>query len=194
MSGLISAEESGERLTTAELVSLVLLLYVAGHETTVNLIGNSALALLRAPDQAALLRDDPTVGPGAVEELMRHQGPVHITVRVAVEPTSFPDGLGAPVEVASGTVVTCLLAAADRDPAMFVDPDRLDLRRVDANRHLGFSAGVHYCLGASLARAEAEVALSRLFRRFDRIELAGAPVRNDRLTLRGLASLPLAVG
>ena len=125
---------------------------------------------------------------------MRHQGPVHITVRAATEATSFPDANGEPVEVAAGTVVTCLLASADRDPAMFADHDRLDLRRKDANRHLGFSAGVHYCLGASLARAEAEVALSRLFQRFGRVELGGDPVRNDRLTLRGLASLPLTVG
>ncbi len=194
LSGLISAEESGDRLSTAELVSLVLLLYVAGHETTVNLIGNSALALVNDDEQAAAWRADPSIGPGAVDELMRHQGPVHITVRAATEATSFPDANGEPVEVAAGTVVTCLLASADRDPAMFADPDRLDLRRKDANRHLGFSAGVHYCLGASLARAEAEVALSRLFQRFGRVELGGDPVRNDRLTLRGLASLPLTVG
>lgn len=194
LSGLITAEESGDRLSTAELVSLVLLLYVAGHETTVNLIGNSALALLHNPDQADTWRADPSIGPGAVDELMRHQGPVHITARAAIEQTSFADVNGDPVEVAPGTLVTCLLASADRDPAMFADPDRLDLRRKDANRHLGFSAGVHYCLGASLARAEAEVALSRLFQRFGRIELAGEPVRNDRLTLRGLASLPLQVG
>ena len=194
LSGLISAEESGDRLSTDELVSLVLLLYVAGHETTVNLIGNSALALIGDPEQLGLWRADPSIGPGAVDELMRHQGPVHMTARVAMEATSFPDVDGNPVDVAPGTVVTCLLASADRDPAMFEDPDRLDLRRPDANRHLGFSAGAHYCLGASLARKEAEVALARLFQRFDRVELAGEPVRNDRLTLRGLASLPLSVG
>ena len=194
LSGLISAEESGDRLTTDELVSLVLLLYVAGHETTVNLIGNSALALMGEPEQVAAWRSDPSMGPGAVDELMRHQGPVHMTVRAAVEATSFPDVDGNPVDVAPGTVVTCLLASADRDPAMFEDPERLDLRRPEANRHLGFSAGAHYCLGASLARKEAEVALSRLFQRFERIEPAGEPVRNDRLTLRGLASLPLTVG
>ena len=193
LSGLITAEEAGDRLTTDELTSLVLLLYVAGHETTVNLIGNSALALLREPEELAQLRADPTLAGSAVEELLRHQGPVQLTARVTTEDTTFVGGDGANIDVSAGTVLTCLLGSANRDDAMFADGDRLWLRRPDSNRHVAFAAGAHYCLGASLARAETEIALSRLFARFNAVELAGEPVRNDRLTLRGMASLPLTV-
>ena len=193
LSGLISAEESGDRLSTDELISLVLLLYVAGHETTVNLIGNSVLALLREPGELAQWRADPAVAGAAVEELLRHQGPVQLTARVTTQATTFAVENDADIEVAPGTVVTCLLGSANRDSSMFADGDRLTLRRPEANRHLAFAAGAHYCLGASLARTETEIALSRLFDRFSDIELAGEPVRNDRLTLRGLQSLPLAL-
>jgi cytochrome P450 len=187
LSALIAAEEGGERLTWEELLSTVILLFLAGHETTVNLIGNGALALLRHPDQLERLRRDPALGPSAVEELLRYDSPVHVTARIAT--TDLEVG-GTPVSAGEQLIV--LVAAANRDPAVFPDPDRLDVGRAD-NRHLSFSAGMHYCLGAALARLEGEVALGALVRRFPRLELADPePPYRDHLVLRGLQSLPLS--
>ncbi|MGD9705050.1 MAG: cytochrome P450 [Acidimicrobiia bacterium] len=188
LSALIAAEESGDRLSFAELRAFVTLLYVAGHETTVNLIGNGTLALLRNRDQLARWRDDPSIGTKAVDELLRFDGPVQLTVRVPIVPVRFGD-----VEVEPGTVVMALLGAANHDPAMFADPHELHLDRPNAGRHLAFSAGIHYCLGASLARLEADVAIGSLVRRFPTLELLEEPSWRDRLTIRGVDRLPLAV-
>ena len=186
LSALIAAEEGGERLSWEELLSTIILLFLAGHETTVNLIGNGALALLRHPGELERLRREPALGASAVEELLRYDSPVHVTARIAT--TDLEVG-GTPV--AEGEQVVVLVAAANRDPAVFPDPDRLDLGRPD-NRHLSFSAGTHYCLGAALARLEGEVALGKLVRRFPRLELADPnPTYRDHLVLRGLRALPL---
>lgn len=193
LSGLIVAEESGDRLTVDELIAFVVLLYVAGHETTVNLIGNSALALLRNPDQLRLWREDPSLDANAVDELLRYDGPVQLTVRTPLVPVSY-DAPSGPVEVPPGTLVMTVLGAANHDPAVFDDPHALRLDRRNANRHLALAAGVHYCLGASLAKLETQVALGSLIRRFPTLELAGEPGWRDRLTIRGVDRLPLTLG
>ena len=133
----------------------MILLYVAGHETTVNLIGNGVLALLRHPDELRRWRDDPALDATAIDELLRYDGPVQQTVRVPIQPVRYGD-----VEVAPGTTVMTVLGAANHDPAMFDDPEALRLDRPNADRHLAFAAGIHYCLGASLAKLEATVAIT----------------------------------
>jgi cytochrome P450 len=191
LSGLIQAEEAGDRMSTVELQSFVTLLYVAGHETTVNLIGNGMLALLRHPDQLRRWRDDPSLDGRAVDELLRFDGPVQQTVRLPMVDVAYEVG-GDTVVVPAKQMVMTSLGAANHDPTMFDEPHQLRLDRPNANRHLAFAAGVHYCLGASLAKLEAQVALTTLIRRFD-IELAGEPHWRDRLTIRGVDHLPLAV-
>ncbi|HXP18049.1 MAG TPA: cytochrome P450 [Streptosporangiaceae bacterium] len=153
---LIRAEDDGERLTEAELIATCVLLLVAGHETTVGLISNAVLALLRHPGQLAALQADPGLAAGAVEETLRYDPPVQLTGRVArgvmrIGPTSAPDG----------AMLLLLLAATGRDPQVFADPDAFDIRR-DARAHLAFAAGAHFCLGAPLARLEATIALQAL--------------------------------
>jgi cytochrome P450 len=192
LSALIVAEEQGDRLTTDELLSFVALLYVAGHETTVNLIGNGMLALLRHPDELERWRRDPSLDANAVDELLRYDGPVQHTVRVAMTPVTYGEG-DQQVVVEPGTSVLTVLGAANHDPAVFDDPHTLRLDRPNANRHLAFAAGIHYCLGASLARLEATVILGRLIRRFDHIELLAEPTFRDRLTIRGVDHMELAV-
>jgi cytochrome P450 len=192
LSALIAAEEEGDRLSNEELLSFVVLLYVAGHETTVNLIGNGMLALLRHPTELDRWRHDPSLDANAVDELLRYDGPVQHTVRVPMVPMTFGEGAQR-VEVEPGTVVLTVLGAADHDPAMFDDPHTLRLDRPNANRHLAFAAGAHYCLGASLARLEANVMLSRLIRRFDHIELLDEPTFRDRLTIRGVDHMELGL-
>ena len=191
LSGLIAAEDDGDTMDAAELLSFVILLYVAGHETTVNLIGNGMLALLRHPGQLAAWRDDPALDAVAVDELMRFDGPVQHTVRIAMQPMEFPDGLGNTFTAEPGQPIMTLLGAANHDPAMFADPHVLRLDRPNAARHLGFSAGIHYCLGASLAKMEATIALSRLIRRFPNIEMLGDAHWRDRITIRGVDRLRL---
>lgn len=188
LSALIQVEEAGDRLSPAELLSFVTLLYVAGHETTVNLIGNGTLALLRHPDQAARWRADPGIGGRAVDELLRYDGPVQLTVRVAMVPMEIGG-----VAIEPGETVMTLLGAANHDPAVFEDPHRLWLERPNAQRHLAFASGVHYCLGASLARLEAEVAIGGLVRRFPEVALTEEPGWRDRLTIRGVDRLVLAL-
>ncbi len=188
LSGLIVAEEAGDRLSVDELISFVVLLYVAGHETTVNLIGNGTLALLRHPDQLRAWHADPSLGANAIDELLRFDGPVQLTVRVPMVPVHFGD-----VEVAPGTVVMTLLGAANHDAEVFDDPHSLRLDRANAHRHLAFAAGIHYCLGASLAKLEAQVAIGSLVARFPNVALAGEPTWRDRLTIRGVDHLPLAL-
>lgn len=186
LSGLIQAEEEGDRLSEVELLSFVILLYVAGHETTVNLIGNGMLALLHHPDELRRWRDDPSLDTNAVDELLRYDGPVQQTVRVPLVDVTYGD-----VTVPAHSLVMTVLGSASHDPVVFEDPETLRLDRPNAGRHLGFAAGVHYCLGASLAKLEAQVALTSLIRRFPDVELAGEPGWRDRLTIRGVDHLPL---
>lgn len=188
LSALLVAEEAGDRLSTAELLSFVVLLYVAGHETTVNLIGNGMLALLRHPDELRRWANDPSLDATAVDELLRYDGPVQQTVRVPTQNVRYGD-----VEVSPGTMVMTVLGAANHDPSVFADPHVLRLDRPNANRHLAFAGGVHYCLGASLAKLEASVAIGSLVRRFPDVQLAGEPSWRDRLTIRGVDRLPLGL-
>ncbi len=189
LSGLIAAEEDGQRLSWEELFTTIILLYLAGHETTVNLVGNGALALLRHPDQLERLRRDPSLAPLAVEELLRYDSPVHLTARIATTGLAVAD-----VPVPRGDQVIALVAAANHDPAVFADPEGLDVGRRD-NRHLSFSAGMHYCLGAALARLEGELAFTALLRRFPRLELTDPdPQLREHFVLRGLRSLNLRIG
>ena len=191
LSGLLAVEDEGDTLSPAELIAFVVLLYVAGHETTVNLIGNGTLALLRNPDELMRWRNDPSLDGAAVDELLRFDGPVQHTVRVPMEPVTFTGAHGETIVAEPGDTVLTVLGAANHDPAMFDDPHALRLDRHNAHRHLAFSAGIHYCLGASLAKLEATIAIGRLIRRFDSIELAGEPHWRDRLTIRGVDRLPL---
>jgi cytochrome P450 len=189
LSGLIAAEEAGETLSEPELRSITLLLFVAGHETTLNLIGNGTYALLRHPTELARLREDPSLVPSTVEECLRWDGPVHITGRIATEDLEVHD-----FRVEKGQQLLVLLAAANRDPARFPDPDRFDVGRPD-NQHLTFSHGMHYCLGAALARAEGQIALGTLVRRFGDLRLlTEKPSYRDHFVLRGLDELRVAVG
>jgi cytochrome P450 len=188
VSGLVAAEEEGDRLSADELRSITVLLFIAGHETTMNLIGNGTYALLQHPDQLALVRDDPEMARSAIEELLRYDGPVHVTARV---PTEDIDVGGTPI--AAGERMVVALGAANRDPAQYPDPDRLDVTRED-NRHLTFSHGIHFCLGASLARVEGQVAIPRLLQRFPDLALAAEPSYREHLVLRGLTELQVAIG
>lgn len=190
ISGLLAVEEEGDRLTEQELRSIVLLLFIAGHETTMNLIGNGLFALLSNRDQWDRVVAEPAMVPSAVEELLRFDGPVHVTARIAT--TELP--LGDEIIPAGGQVI-CLLAAANRDPAQFPDPDRLDIGRTD-NHHLTFSHGIHYCLGAALARLEGQVVFETLAQRFPDLQLAAPPEAieyRDHFVLRGLKGLPVTV-
>lgn len=192
LSHLLLAEESGDRLSIQELISFVVLLYIAGHETTVNLIGNSTLALLRHPDQLRRWRDDPSLDAVAVDELLRYDGPVQLTVRVPLVPVHYGEG-SQRVDVEPGTVVMTLLGAANHDPAVFDDPHTLRIGRENASRHMAFAAGIHYCLGSNLAKLEAQVAVGTLIRRFPQIALADEPGWRDRLTIRGVDRLALSL-
>ena len=186
LTALLAAEEQGDRLSEAELLSMCVLLLVAGHETTVNLIANGTLALLRHPRERARLAGDPTLAGRAVEELLRYDAPVQLTSRIALADLEL-DGR----RIGRGQSLVAVLGAANRDPAQFPDPDQLDLTRGNAARHVAFGGGIHFCLGASLARLEAQVALPALFGRLPGLELAGEPVWRDTITLRGLARLPV---
>ena len=195
LTGLIRAEEDGDVLSDVELLDQVTLLFIAGHETTMNLIGNGTWALLRHPDQLAQLQRDPSLAPSAVEELLRWDGPVHVTGRIPTEDVELPDPAGGePLRFAAGEQLIVLLAAANRDPRRFDDPDRLDLTRPD-NHHLTFSQGMHYCLGAALARLEGAITLGRLAERFgDRMSVETEPVTyRDHFVLRGLDELRVSL-
>ena len=186
LSGLIAAEEAGDKLSENELLATCILLLIAGHETTVNLIGNGTLALLRHPDQLRRLRDNPALIGTAVEELLRFDGPVQRTARIPIEDVVI-DGR----TIAKGEMVMPFIGAADRDPVQFPDPDRLDIGRTD-NRHIAFGWGIHFCLGAPLARVEGQIAINTLVQRLPKLALAtDTPRFRESLTLRGLASLPV---
>ncbi len=186
---LVQAEEAGERLNEHELSSMVALLLVTGHETTVNLIGNGVLALLRHPDQLARLREEPTLWISAVEELLRFDGPVETsTTRWVRRDITLGDHT-----LQRGDVVRVVLTSANRDAAQFAEPDRLDVARQN-NKHLAFGMGIHYCLGAPLARLEGRLALPILFERLPTLRLAAPPQELDwrsGVLFRGLESLPL---
>ncbi|MGK5558089.1 cytochrome P450 family protein [Actinomadura kijaniata] len=189
LSALVRARDEDDRLSEPELTSMAFLLLVAGHETTVNLIANGTLALLRAPDQFELLRATPSLVPSAVEEFLRYDGPVNLaTLRYTAEPLTIGD-----VEIPPDTFVHVALPAANRDPARFPDPDRLDVTR-DAGGHLAFGHGIHFCVGARLARLEAEIAFRRLLDRFPGLRLArpgeDLPWRPS-FRIRSLDALPL---
>lgn len=185
---LIDAEEDGDRMTPEELRDQVVLLYIAGHETTVNLIGNGLLALLRHPDEYRRWHADPALDADAVDELLRYDSPVQLSRRITMRDTDLGDGTVVP----AGTFVMTSLASANRDPAKWgPTADRVDLGRSDGNQHVAFGSGIHFCLGAALARLEGQVALGSIVRRFPDLELAADPVRNGRITLRGLSSLPV---
>ena len=191
LSGLLAVEDDGDTLSPAELIAFVVLLYVAGHETTVNLIGNGTMALLRNPDELIRWRDDPTLDGAAIDELLRFDGPVQHTVRVPMEPFTCTGVHDETIVAEPGDTVLTVLGAANHDPHIFDEPHALRLGRPNAQRHLAFSTGIHYCLGASLAKLEATIAIGRLIRRFESIELAGEPHWRDRLTIRGVDRLPL---
>jgi cytochrome P450 len=188
LSALIAAEDHGDVLDEQELIDQVVLLYVAGHETTVNLIGNGALALLRHPEQADRLRTDAALDQNAIEELLRYDPPVQFSGRVTTRELSFGDAV-----VPTGAFTMTGLAAANRDPAKWgPTADELDLGRDGAAAHVAFGSGVHHCLGAALARLEGRAAIPALFRRFPDLALAtDTPEYNGRLVLRGLVALPV---
>jgi cytochrome P450 len=185
---LVQAEEDGSKLSNEELTANIMLLFGAGHETTVNLIGNGLLALHRNPDQLALLKARPELITNAIEEFLRYDSSVQITGRVALEDIEDLGGKRIP----KGESVVCLLASANHDPAVYPDhPERLDITRPNV-KPLSFGGGIHFCLGAQLARIEAEIAISTLLRRLPDLRLDDAvnPEWRPTFTLRGLKRLP----
>jgi cytochrome P450 len=186
LSGLIEAEEAGDRLSPEELVAMVVQLIFAGHETTQNLIGNGMYRLLQHPDQMSLLRADPAMIPAAVEEMLRYDPPITFTSRVAATDMEL-DG----VAVEAGQLVMLNLTAGNHDPAKFADPGRFDVRRGGV-RHLSFGHGMHFCLGANLARLEAEVGFSTLLSRYRSLEEVGESDWTSYTPLRGRQRLDLA--
>jgi cytochrome P450 len=189
LTALISAEHEGQVLSDEELVAQVVLLYVAGHETTVNLIANGVLALLRHPDQLALLRERPDLIGNAVEEFLRYDSPVQQSRRITTAPHPVRDKV-----IPAGTFVITGLASANRDEEFFgPDAGRLRLDRAEARHHVSFGAGPHHCLGAALARLEGRLAIGRLVQRFPGLAAAGQVEWNGRINLRGPERLPVAV-
>ncbi|MFI7273217.1 cytochrome P450 [Streptomyces sp. NPDC049879] len=183
VSDLVSVRDGGDRLSADELVGTAVLLLMAGHEATVNVIGNGVLALLRHRDQWDRLVASPALLPTAVEELIRYDAPLQLFERTATAPTTV-----AGHELAPGDRIAALLGAAARDPAVFTDPDTLDIGRTP-NPHLGFGAGIHYCVGAPLARAEVAAALAALTTRLPDLRLADEPARRPEFVIRGLREL-----
>lgn len=186
---LLQAEENGDTLSEDELFSMVILLIVAGHETTINLIGNGMLALLQHPDQCALLQAQPARLPSAIEEMIRYDGPVErATMRFAAEEVTIGDAT-----IHRGDAVSLILGSADRDPTHFVQPDAFDITR-ENNRHLGFGLGIHYCLGSALARLEGQIAVNTLLQRYPTLQVT-KPLEQLKWRrvpiMRGLHHLPV---
>jgi cytochrome P450 len=192
MSQMIQTAESGSaetQLSENELIAIAALVLAAGFETTVNLLGNGIRMLLDTPEHLDTLRERPELWPNAVEEILRLDSPVQLTVRKALNDVEL-----AGRQIKRGDVVLLYLAAANRDPSTFPDPHRFDIERPNAGKHLAFSGGRHFCLGAALARAEGEVGLRAFFDRFPDVRAAGAGTRRDTRVLRGWATLPVALG
>lgn len=191
LSGLVQAEEGGDKLDREELLSMIFLLLVAGHETTVNLIGNGTLALIQHPEEKQKLINDPTLIKTAIEEILRWNGPVEIpTMRWAFEDVE----VGGTV-IPKGNLVMPILLAANRDPAVFESPNRFDITRT-LNKHIAFGAGIHYCLGAPLARMEGTIAINALLKAFPNIDLAVETEQlqwNENLLLHGMKALPVTL-
>ena len=185
---LCQAEEEGEKLTHQELLVTLTLLLVAGNETTKNLIGNGLLALLQNPAQMELLRKDSALVPLAVEELLRFDGPVQMDTRTALEDVEIGGK-----QIKRGEFLVLVIGSANRDEQVFCDPDSLKINR-SAQNHLAFGRGIHHCLGAQLAQMEGQIALRKLCQRFPDLRLAGRPVHNNRVVLRGLTDLPVSTG
>jgi cytochrome P450 len=194
VSALIAARDGDERLNQRELLSTIFQLILAGHDTTTSLIGNSVVALLRHPAALAALRSDPNRIPAAIEELLRYDAPVpHSTFRYATEPVEIGG-----VTVPAGGQVIVSLAAANRDVCKYAEPERLDIDRTDVH-HIAFGHGIHFCVGAALARMEGQLALTSLLHRFPHLRLGVAPGdlhwgHGDGLVLRGLTELPVIPG
>ena len=187
LTAMIEAEEDGDKLSPDELAAQVALLYIAGHETTVNLIGNGTLALLHHPAEMARLRSDAGLDGRVADELLRYDSPVQNTRRITLEEIEV-DGKA----IDAGSFVVLGLAASNRDPEKWGDTaDVIDFDREGAGQHISFGGGHHFCLGSHLAKLEGEVAITRLIRRFPALELAGEPEWNGRINLRGLSRLPL---
>jgi cytochrome P450 len=187
MSALIQVEESGDQLTEEEIIATCTLLLVAGHETTVNLIANAILAMLRQPQQWAALAGNASRAPTVVEETLRYDPPVQLMGRIAADDMTIGE-----TTVVKGDTTMLLLAAAQRDPAAYDRPDEFDPDR-ESIRHLAFGKGPHFCLGAPLARLEAAVALSAVTARFPHARIDGDPEYKQNLTLRGMSALPVAL-
>jgi cytochrome P450 len=185
LSALVATHDQGD-LTLDELSSIAMLLLAAGFETTVNLLGNGAVLLMRHPDQLEVLRDQPQRWLGAVEEILRYESPVQRTGRLALRDTEVTGH-----RVKAGSFIVLLLGGANRDPAVFPDPHRFDVQRSEADQNLAFSSGIHYCIGAALARLEGEVGLRALFRRFPDLALTGTPHRRPTRVLRGYDAIPI---
>jgi cytochrome P450 len=190
LTALVNAEDDGDVLDDDELIAQTLLLYIAGHETTVNLIAGGTLALLLHPGQLALLRRDPALAASAVEELLRYDSPVQASRRITLEPVTIGG-----TTIPAGAFVMASLASANRDEHFWgADAGQLRLGRENARQHVSFGAGPHHCLGASLARLEASIAVARLTERFPGLALDGDVTWNGRMNLRGPARLPVSVG
>lgn len=185
LSALVTAHDQGN-LTLDELSSIAMLVLAAGFETTVNLLGNGAVLLMRHPEQLDVLRAQPRRWPGAVEEILRYESPVQRTGRVALRDTEVA---GRPVKADS--LIILLLGGANRDPEIFPDPHRFDVLRPEADQNVAFSSGIHYCMGAALARLEGEVGLQALFRRFPDLTLTSTPHRRPTRVLRGYDAIPV---
>jgi cytochrome P450 len=190
LSNLVHVEEQGDSLDRMELLAMIFLLLVAGHETTVNLIGNGILALLEHPDQLALLRANPQMIGTAVEEILRYNGPVETpTQRIAMEDVEWQGH-----HIKQGDLVVPALLAANHDPAVFENPEKFDITRTE-NPHIAFGFGVHFCLGAPLARMEGIIAINALLARLPNLRLNADPNTlewSDQLLLRGVKALPVA--
>ena len=185
LTAMIDAEVDGDRMTPKELRDQVSLLFIAGHETTVNLIGTGLYELLRHPDQLALLRGAESFPSTAIDELLRWVSPVQISRRIAIADLDIGDKT-----IPEGAFVLTSLASANHDPEFWGETaEQLDLTRANAGQHVSFGSGVHYCLGASLAKLEAEIAIGSFVKRFGQVDVVGEPVWNGRINLRGLESL-----
>ena len=189
LSALVSVHDEGRGLTDDELLSIASLVLAAGFETTVNLLGNGVALLVAHPDQLAALQAGRASWATATDEVLRFDSPVQRTGRMALRDTEVADE-----RFAQGQLVVLILAGANRDPAVFADPQRFDVTRTDADRHVAFSQGIHYCLGAGLARMEGEIGLRALFTRFPDLAFAGPPRRRETRLLRGYDAMPVTLG